>query len=322
MRLLEKSEYMKIGYAKDVADKNWRIIYKMLEIEKPSVDLKHLQLLVDLDPAIPSNIINDQSKVHRILLNLLGNAIKFTQHGTITIQTQLMQHQDQQVTIRLSITDTGIGIHPDQQHQVFDRFFRISPSYKGHYQGSGVGLHIAQSFAKLLKTEIKLHSQPEKGTTFYFDLTSKIGDSDALDSATTQAAHAKHHTTMNTHQPTVLLVEDNLVALKVLEALAAAANLKVVSQQDGLSALQAAKQNTFDLIITDIGLPDISGCEFAQQLRQWEAEQHLSATPIVALTAHTEETVQQDCRLAGISQVLFKPMTDKMLGALLKEYQL
>ncbi|MDP3561818.1 MAG: ATP-binding protein [Legionellaceae bacterium] len=162
---------------RDIVNESFELkkcIQDIVDIEKPTATFKKLNLLTYIDPALPMYLINDQTKIHRILLNLLSNAVKFTFDGSITISVQLIKLSIDKAIIRFSIIDTGIGIPVELQHQIFDRFFRASPSYKGQYAGHGVGLQIAQSYANLLKSEIKLTSQEGKGTIFYFDLTSMV----------------------------------------------------------------------------------------------------------------------------------------------------
>lgn len=276
--------------------------------------VSQLQLLVHLDPNIPSLLINDKTKIHRILLNLFSNAVKFTDAGVITFSAQLRAIENNQATIRFTIADTGVGIPKAQQHKVFDRFYRASPSYKGQYSGHGVGLHIAQSYAKLLGSGIQLISETGIGTTFYFDITSFIEREDC----TASKILNQDSLCQSTEKKYIgLLVEDNPIALKILESLMTSAGLLFRSATDGESALCLAKSMSFDFILTDIGLPKMSGDEFVQAYRLWEKKQKHHPIPIFALTAHADNEHRQKCMQAEIDDIFEKPLSIEMIQRIL-----
>ena len=304
-----------------------RMIQDILELEHPTTLVKGLELITHVDERIPNCLISDHTKIHRILLNLLGNAIKFTAKGRVEIDVTVLEKQDKHVTLQFKVSDTGIGIPYELQDKVFDRFFRVTPSYKGLYTGHGVGLHIAQSYAHLLGGNIKLSSEPNVGTSFYFNLTLKIGNETLLapeliqrtpKTAASSSSFIESSAdkdapvitkTSNKNAPTLLLVEDNAIALKMLECLVSQMGFNFISTMDGESALKLATAQTFDLIITDLGLPALSGKEFARKLRIFEAEHLRTNVPIIGLTAHADDGVRQPCLDAGMNQLLSKPIT-------------
>ncbi|MDP3705329.1 MAG: ATP-binding protein [Legionellaceae bacterium] len=318
-------------------------IQDIVQIEKPTITLKNLDFLVKFDNDIPQCIINDQHKIHRILLNLLSNAIKFTTKGSITIEVKLINTTNDSIAIHFSVTDTGMGIPLNQQKKVFERFFRASPSYKGLYTGYGVGLHIAQSYAKLLGSEIKLISQEGIGTSFYFELSCQIGLADdvALSGSPLNSQELNAPECSKSRQPKrpltdlpiaspfksdsknnqhLLLIEDNPIALKALESLVFNAGFRSISAIDGETGLTFAKTQSFDLIISDVGLPGISGSEFTQQLRAWEIMQHKKPVPIIGLTAHAEGEIHVECIQSGMNDVFTKPMSFTTLKSILSKF--
>lgn len=293
-------------------------IEEVIHLEKPTMVVKHLDLRVDIDQTIPAFLVNDKTKIHRILLNLFSNAVKFTEKGSITLKVQLLNIQNHLAKVRFSVTDTGIGIPKEQQQKVFDRFFRASPSYKRQYTGHGVGLHIAQSYAKSLDTEIKLLSQEGIGTTFYIDITSAIGVADTLHDNIQQPCSKKSASIKN---QTCLLVEDNPIALKILESIVADAGITYQSNIDGESALQTATTQSFDFIITDIGLPKMSGYDFVEKYRRWEKKQNKSPIPIFALTAHAANNeLSTKCLQVGINAIYAKPFSSQTLYKILSDH--
>ncbi len=295
----------------------------VIAMEKPTIDVKKLTINSTIDPKIPPYLVTDRTKLHRILLNLVGNAIKFTDKGAITIDVSCLSNVEDRVIIRFSVTDTGIGISDDQQKYVFERFFRATPSYKGQYEGHGVGLHIAQSYAELLGGKIKLASQEAKGSTFFFELTLPIGKIEDLTEAVTvkSSISTLHRPCPSKTLSKLLLIEDNPIVLAILESMVQNAGFHYVSCMDGEAALETAKNNTFDLIITDIGLPGISGNDFAKELRDWEKAHKKQLVPIIALTAHAQsDAINAECLQSGINSVLTKPITLETLCAIINQY--
>jgi two-component system aerobic respiration control sensor histidine kinase ArcB len=147
----------------------------------PTAKMKNLNLTLEIDEAVPEKLITDGVKLHRILLNLLGNSIKFTSKGSITLKIKLVVDEKEYVQLKFSVEDTGIGIAEEFQTQVFDRFFQVNPSCKKSHGGPGLGLHIAQNYAIFLGGEIKLESKLGQGSCFYFTLPMKVATADSIE---------------------------------------------------------------------------------------------------------------------------------------------
>lgn len=289
-------------------------IEDLVRLELPTTTLKHLKLVVAIDKEVPQYLISDRKKIHRILLNLLGNAIKFTQSGQITIEVKCLDKDEKKVHLQFGVADTGVGIPQELQKKVFDRFFRVTSSYKGLYKGHGLGLHIAQSYVSLLGGHITLTSEEGIGSTFHFDVACAIGDAPSLASKSQAKTQATPPLALHDKKtPHFLLVEDNLVALKVIEIMVKAAGFTFHSAEDGEKALQLAQSTDFDIIITDLGLPGISGSELTQNIRSWEKSQNKPPIPIIGLTGHALEAVKQECVACGMNEVYIKPITQTML---------
>lgn len=312
----------------DLREENFDIrktIESIRQLELPTIKVKGLKLKVEIDPAIPSCLRGDRVKLHRILLNLLGNAIKFTQKGQISIVVNLLKQTRKKVKLKFTVADTGIGIPHEFQDKVFDRFFRGNPSYKGIYKGQGIGLHIVQKYVKLLHGTIQLESEENQGTAFSFELPMKFAKTEEMDCSSdpvleqAAAAAVEKSVLAVDNSPQVLLVEDNLIALRTIEGLVKGAGCKFTSVMDGDAAFSQATSNSFSLIITDIGLPTISGIEFAEKLRAWEKAANRKPTPVVGLTGHAVEQAGPECLAAGINKVLRKPATREQIKALLTE---
>ena len=309
----------------------YQCVQGLIELESPTTAAKHLGLQCEIDVNVPQYIVSDRKKIHHVLLNLLGNATKFTKIGGITIEIRCLERTSSHVHLQFAVADTGIGIPKKLQKKVFERFFRIDPSYKGKYEGYGLGLNIAQSYVNLLGGHLTLTSKEGVGTTFHFNLQCKIGQKEDVIhngciETTVNLAHAPHPSdlsySINGKTPHLLLVEDNDVALKILESIVANAGCHFTSASDGESALELAKSIKFDLILTDIGLPGISGTELAAQIRIFEKIMNKSPVPIVGLTGHLQETAKPECMDCGMNDVFTKPINRSTMQMIIKTFVL
>lgn len=315
----------------DIQEKSfdlYQCIDDLVRLELPTIKLKQLTLNIAIEADVPHYILSDRKKIHRILLNLLGNAIKFTQSGHITIGVKCLYLDSLRVHLQFSVADTGIGIPKQFQSQLFDRFFRVSSSYKGLYKGHGLGLHIAQSYVSLLGGHITLSSEEGKGSTFHFDLQCNIGEKIVIKPQALPSYDKSVQTLppvndlTNLSAPHLLLVEDNPIALQVLESLVVKAGCRFTSVTNGEKALELATTLSFQLVITDIGLPGLSGHEFTRLLREWETGQPKASSPlpVIGLTGHARETAQTDCLASGMTDVVTKPMSFEKLEAIVTTY--
>jgi two-component system, OmpR family, aerobic respiration control sensor histidine kinase ArcB len=302
-------------------------IQDIIQLERPTSILKGLDLRIDIEESVPQYIVSDRTKLHRVLLNLLGNAIKFTQQGHVCVEIKCLQTQDKKVCLRFAVIDTGIGIPEEHQKSVFDRFFRGSPSYKGVYSGYGVGLHIVQSYVKLLGGEIKLTSQADIGTTMYFDLSLKVGKimkNRLSQSALCSQSYPKDEQPISSftvqNSLFLLLVEDNAIALHMLETISTQVGCRFITAVNGEQAVNLATSVPFDLIVTDIGLPGISGYELTKQIRAWENVNQKLPVPIIGLTAHAQAEAKNECLQSGMNDVLVKPINLQAMQALVKRF--
>lgn len=312
------------------------LIHDVLELEMPAIKVHNLSIHADIDPQIPHQVIGDRMKLHRVLLNLAGNAIKFTKQGSIELNVKLLDKDEKFVTIQFQVKDTGIGIPEELQNHVFNRFFKISPSYKGLYTGNGIGLHIAQKYVKLLGGNLQLQSKEGVGTTFYFNLKLKLASPAAINkklcpSLTTSPLLHESTTlpklptlikTFHPNQLNVLLVEDNIAALNVLHMMIKPYCTTVHTAGDIESAMILVQQHRFDLIITDIGLPKQNGDVLTRDIRIFEKETNRTPCIIVGLTGHALNQIAQKCLDAGMNDVYHKPMRAEPLKQLMGRFKM
>lgn len=316
----------------------YALIKSICELELPTIKMKKLELHLTVDSSVPQWVINDSVKLHRIILNLLGNAIKFTKQGSIKIHiSNKLLDDNGQMELEVMISDSGIGIPKEEQAKIFDRFYRASPSYKGLYTGHGVGLHIVQKYLELLKGTIIFTSNEEDGTKFtlkiptLIDFTkekTKLKPDLSFTPTTPNQELEKHWFNPSTHheknanpdQPLILIVEDNAPALRMVESLVNKENCRYISALSGEKALDLIQLHEFDLILTDLGLPGISGIELASAIRLQEQKENKPPVPIVGLSAHVIDEVMQKCIAAGMNKLLMKPIRLNIFQNLVNEY--
>ncbi len=308
------------------------LVQSIVDLEQSSVDLKKIELIQSIDPKIPSVLVGDHKKIRHILLKLAGNAIKFTKNGRVNINITLSKKLNSAVQLLFSVTDTGIGISAESFDKIFELFYKITPSYKGHDKGHGIGLHIVKTYTELLGGKVSVESKLNEGSKFSFTLTLKIPDKDAKpQNITPQSLTARSEeppiliesAAINTNiaaalenAPEILVVEDNIIALNVAQTLVSQAQCNPTPASDGETALELVKTQHFDLILSDIGLPGISGIELAQQIRQFEKETNKKSVPIVAITGHAEGKIHNECSAAGINEVFIKPIRPEIQASI------
>ncbi|ASQ45323.1 PAS domain-containing hybrid sensor histidine kinase/response regulator [Legionella clemsonensis] len=297
------------------------------KLELPAIKVKNLEFTLDIEESVPDFILSDRIKIHQILLNLLGNAIKFTEKGHIILAVKHLSSSKETVELEFRVEDTGIGIADNQQERVFERFFRIDPSYKGIYKGYGLGLHIVKKYVALLGGEIRLKSMVGKGSIFAFKLsvksgmgypTSPLSNSHELEGENSSKekhtanvkpfSHTNKLKQASNELPHLLLIEDNTIALRLLESVSKQVGCQFTSTMDAEEAFELVKQNNYDLIITDIGLPGMSGIELTIYIRHWEQALNKKPVPIVGLTAHSLGSSVDECLEAGMNKVFAKPI--------------
>lgn len=281
---------------------------------------KGLKLDLSCDEAIPKYLVGDCRRLTGIAQELVTNALKYTDRGSVSVSVVLESKQDAKVVVKFTVQDTGIGIPEDKKQEIFTRFGRLTPSYEGKYIGLGLGLSVAKQLIDDLGGEIYVESEPNKGSTFicYMPFVEALsndatGMDDTLDLQLDDNIRAKLVETkpmraMKGKGYDILLVEDDAVSAKVAYLICNNMGQNLEIARNGKEALQKAKLKDYDLIFMDVGLPDISGNEITRKIRIGEKAtgRHV---PIAALTAHVDNESKQQCIESGMDAVLSKPIS-------------
>ncbi|MDX2164129.1 MAG: response regulator [Gammaproteobacteria bacterium] len=312
----------------------------IIQLSQAKAYQKNISLSFDFDKKIPTYVIGDPTRIHRIVLELIGNALNFTPpDGKVILKIVLAKTQNSELILKIIVTDTGIGIPLEKQQEIFLQFKRLTPSYEGIYKGAGLGLSITKKFLDDIQGEIYVESTIGQGTTFtcVIPLQKPLLENDdlgcedfvpnkisLLDSKPRKQKKSSQKrlpqsSSVSNFLNKILLVEDQPVAALVAHEMLCEQSCEVDIAKDGNTALGLAKKNHYDLILMDIGLPDISGYEVTQQIRQYE-QTSSSQTPIIALSSHVEEENKKKCLQIGMNAVITKPLTKEKARDILKAF--
>jgi PAS domain S-box-containing protein len=267
---------------------------------------KGLELRAEIAPELPRHLMGDPTRLRQVLLNLVSNAIKFTESGSVTIVAAPAADGG----LRLSVSDTGIGIAPEAQSRLFGEFFQADSSISRRFGGTGLGLAICRRIVTLMEGAIALDSAPDRGSTFHVTLPLAV----AVGPVTTEAA-PQHQPASPPRALSVLLAEDNPVNRKVATALLRRMGHAVTLACDGAEAVALVERHDFDVVLMDMQMPGMDGLEASRRIRAMPAGR--SAIPIVALTANALAGDAERCRAAGMNDHVAKPIVPATLAAAL-----
>jgi len=281
-----------------------------------SAHQKRLLLTWDILPDVPEHVIGDPVRLRQVVCNLVGNAIKFTEQGEVSLKVQKEAEQGGQVLLHFSVRDTGIGIAPDKHALVFESFAQADTSTTRKFGGTGLGLPISQRLAKMMGGTIWLDSAVGEGSTFHFTVSFRILESIAHRSAEPAAqglpALRDPHQESSVKPLRVLVAEDNKVNQVIVERMLGKAGHTAAIVDNGREALRALKDQEFDLMLCDMQMPEMDGFAAMTQIRANELSsgRHL---PIIALTAHSMKGDEERCLAAGADRYISKPIDIRRL---------
>jgi signal transduction histidine kinase/ABC-type amino acid transport substrate-binding protein/AmiR/NasT family two-component response regulator len=299
-----------------------KMLRKVTDIINFRVDEKHQNFTVHIDRYIPRHVEGDDPRIAQVLINLLGNAIKFTPDGgSISLETRLLKEEAGICTIQVAVRDTGIGIPEEQQARIFTSFEQAESSTSRRFGGTGLGLAIAKRIVELMNGKIWLESAPGQGSAFYFTIQVKTGQEnrqillnpgvDNLLRVETEESSAGAIDAFPGRR--VLLAEDVEINREIVSALLESASLSIDCAGNGAEAVKkfTAAPESYDMIFMDIQMPEMDGYEAARNIRAFEKsreEKNLREIPIVAMTANVFREDITKCLEAGMNDHVGKPL--------------
>lgn len=266
-----------------------------------------LDLTIGWDGPAAARYRGDATRLRQMVSNLVSNAIKFTEHGSIRIQARSVAQEGHRTRLEFSVTDTGKGIPEDQQARLFKTFSQLETAQSGDIAGTGLGLSIVRSLAQAMDGDAGVDSTPGRGSTFWFRImVDAVMDAHESGHPEPVPTTTENHPVAGRH---VLVVEDNTVNRKVIQVMLEKQHAIVTCVGDGRQALDILQQGVeFDLVLMDCQMPVMDGFLATEQIRQWETAQGRRRLPIIALTAGAFEEDQQHCLAAGMDDFLTKPI--------------
>jgi len=277
------------------------------------IDHELVSLHSTIDANLPPHIIGDETRLRQILYNLIGNAVKFTEKGHITLRAHSEDTLDGKVRIIFTVEDTGIGIASDKIDVLFDPFVQADGSFQRRYSGTGLGLSIVKQLVELMEGEVDVESEPSRGTVIRFSILARSVSADSPHEEEPAVRRAAKSDFLN-----VLVVEDEkinaLVVTAILEKLGHTSTLV----HDGSKAIEILKENQFDCILMDIQMPQMDGIETARAIRG-ERRGRNREVPIIALTAHAMKGDRERFLEAGMNDYITKPVSIDGLEAALQD---
>jgi len=275
---------------------------------------KGLALRCEVELGVPDELVADPGRLRQVLINLVGNAIKFTERGEVVVTVAVESSQGADIVLRISVRDTGIGIPKDKLDVIFEPFRQADGSTTRKYGGTGLGLTICSQLVSLMGGQLRLESEEGKGSAFSF--TVKVGRA-LVKRAETPAPALVDEPWLN-KGISILLAEDNPVSRQLAFRLLVKQGYQVTCAADGREALAALEQRAYDLVLMDIEMPNMNGLEASEAVREREkvTGNHI---PIIAMTAHAMKGDQERCLSAGMDDYVSKPIRPEDLrGAIRK----
>ena len=273
---------------------------------------KGLQFEVQADDALPEAVLGDPTRLTQILVNLLGNAFKFTSEGGVRLHVSEANREGANTTVRFTVQDTGIGIPPDKLEAIFDRFGQAASDTTRRFGGAGLGLSISKQLAELQGGRITVESGEGKGATFTVEIPYSIAEALTGNGSSYQPQPGR----FTNQQVNILIVEDNPMNRRIAELLLEGWGFRYDHAENGRAALELLRKKAYDLVLMDIQMPEMDGYTAARKIRQ---ELRLDV-PIIATTAHAFAGEREKCISYGMNDYISKPIKEDELFSLIVRY--
>ncbi|WP_331968541.1 ATP-binding protein [Ohtaekwangia sp.] len=269
--------------------------------------VKNIQFQVYIDPAIPAELVGDAVKLRQILVNLINNALKFTEAGTVDVEVKQKVSNDSQLKLQIYIRDTGIGIAKEHLPHIFERFYQVDANADRRYSGTGLGLAIIYQLVELMGGKIHVTSELGKGTAFTIELPFEMAEKPWHE---IKSLHIK---APDSRKKKVLVIDDNALNRDLTMHILTSWNFDVSVVESGDRAIELLHRESFDLILMDVQMPGMDGYQTTATIRNTLK----SDVPIIALTAHSNKTERAKCLNAGMNEYVSKPFDELELFSMI-----
>ncbi len=283
---------------------------------------KGIALAEQIDESIPRQLMGDDQRLKQILINLAGNAIKFTEKGSVTIQLDKEKEDPEQVDVRFSVIDTGIGIPKAKINKLFKQFSQMDVDTTRKYGGTGLGLAISKQLVGLMHGKIGVKSRENTGSTFWFTASiDKAAEGTTAASKKSGRKYKSHFTTEFKAELKILVADDNAMnRMLAVELLTTNGFTSVKTVNNGVEAVEILKREPFDLVLMDVMMPEMDGLEATRTIRNPETPVKTPKIPIIAMTASAMKEDKAACIQAGMNDYLAKPISSADLFRMIEKY--
>lgn len=295
---LNKLEANKVEVEKTSFNLKKRVTDVLVALKK-SADDKNNNLHFEYDDDIPVKLLGDPLKLSQILINLIGNSLKFTQNGDIYVRIQKGSENNDRISVRFEIEDNGVGISRKKQKSIFEIFSQASLQINRKFGGTGLGLSIVKNLLELMGSKIQLESQLGKGSKFWFDINFAISE-EYQDKNPNNIIYDVDYLALENRD--ILIVEDNKINQMITKKILEKNKMRCLVADNGKDAIALVKEHNFDVVLMDIHMPGISGIEATREIRKFNKK-----LPIIALTAVTIDENLDDFYRAGFNEIIPKP---------------
>ncbi|MBR5420921.1 MAG: response regulator [Lachnospiraceae bacterium] len=287
------------------------LLRSMVTMIRVRAEQKDLKFKVQIDPALPKRLLGDMGKIKQILLNLMTNAVKYTQEGGFTLKLDVLGREEDKVLLLYSVKDTGIGVKPEDLDKLFTAFERLEEGRNVNIQGTGLGLDISRQFAELMGAELTVDSVYGEGSEFCLKLSQRIVDDEAIGEFTEQASaedEGPYVPRFCAPEAEILVVDDNPMNLTVIKGLLAPTRVFITTAESGEECLERLHYGNFNLVLLDHMMPGMDGLETLKKIREKYTE-----LPVIALTANAANDGEAFYRSEGFDGYLAKPVDSAAL---------
>lgn len=297
------------------------LIHDVMIMITTKAENKGLQIQLNIDEKLPSRMWGDDVRLRQILINLLNNAVKYTEKGSVNL-TIKGERQDNDILLTFVVEDTGIGIRKEDIARLFSEFERIEEQRNRNIEGTGLGISITTQLLSLMDSQLLVESEYGKGSKFYFTLKQGVVDEEPIGDLEQrikkQAADYTYNTSFQAPDAHILVVDDNAVNRKVFASLLKETNMQIDEASGGLECLKMVQQKEYDIIFLDHMMSDIDGIETLRRMKEWK-DFPCKDTPVVALTANAVSGAREMYLEAGFCNFLSKPIHPEKLEKMIRK---
>ncbi len=292
----------------------------------PKADAKDLKFIMEIDPELPSGLFGDEIRIKQVITNLLTNAVKYTEKGSVTLKVGFGRKPEKTDTIglKVSVTDTGMGIRKEDMEKLFGQFVRLDEKKNRNIEGTGLGLNITSNLLHMMGGELTVESEYGKGSVFSFEIIqpvrkrTPIGDFEKASDG--DASKEKYVPKFKAPDACILMVDDTPINIVVFKGLLKKTEIKVDSAAGGRECIELAAENKYDIIFLDHMMPVMDGIETLKELREKYPDNPNADTPIVCLTANAISGAKETYMEAGFTDYLTKPINPVKLEEMIYSY--